>query len=257
MEIMTGGEVVPDQINVSIVSHSHGDMVSSLVAQLLSFPQVGRIIVTCNVHEELNLPVDARVVRINNLQPKGFGANHNAAFLNCASHWFVVLNPDVVLCDNPFPALMDVASRSGAALLSPRAVGSGGAQEDCWRRFPTLWSLLCKLLGEGDGRSTVSGAADPGFEVDWVSGLCMFVKSEAYSALGGFDERYFLYYEDVDFCVRAWRANLLIWACPAACLVHNAQRASRSNFRHMRWHLASMLRYLITQSWRLPRGLKA
>ena len=241
-------------IFVSIVSHAHGDMVSRLVKQLLSCSQVLQVLVTCNVPEVLYLPTDPRVLLIKNSVPKGFGANHNKAFSYCTVPWFLVLNPDIVLRDNPFPALLYSASMSGAALLSPRAVSSSGFQEDCWRRFPTLWGLLRKLFGGVDGRYSLPTSDASAFPVDWVSGLCLFARREAYAVLGGFDERYFLYYEDVNICVCAWRAGFSVWACPSACLVHDAQRASRRNFRHLCWHLFSMLRYLLIQSWRLPRG---
>lgn len=243
-------------VSVSIVSHAHGNMVSSLVQQLLGCPQVGQVLVTCNVPEELDLSVDPRVVRISNLHTKGFSANHNAAFALCTAPWFVVLNPDVVLKNNPFQILLDAADKNSAFLLSPQAVASNGKEEDCWRYFPTPWSLLRKMFGGPDGRYSLHAKYAPAFKVDWASGLCLFVHREAYVALEGFDERYFLYYEDVDFCARAWRAGLPVWACPAACLIHNAQRASRLNVQHLCWHLKSMLRYFLTQSWRLPRTAK-
>jgi GT2 family glycosyltransferase len=62
--------------------------------------------------------------------------------------------------------------------------------------------------------------------------------------LHGFDENYFLYYEDVDICRRARLMGLKIVCCPEVAVVHNAQRASRKNIHHMRWHIASMFRYL-------------
>lgn len=241
-------------VAVSIVSHAHGQMVVNLVQQLLDCSEVEQLLLTCNVPEALTLPDDPRLQTIHNASPKGFGANHNAAFARCRSPWFVVLNPDVVLQSNPFPALLLAAKNSNVALVSPRAMDARGTPEDCWRRFPTPLGLMHKFFGLEDGRYEHPAEELSTFAVDWVSGLCMLFRYEAYAALGGFDERFFLYYEDVDICTRSWLAGLRVLACPAACLTHNAQRASRRSFRHMRWHFMSMLRYFGKHCGRLPKG---
>lgn len=241
-------------VTVSLVSHDHGQMVAALVQQLLACPEVGQLLVTFNVPERLALPDDSRVVVIHNSRPKGFGANHNEAFTRCQSQWFVVLNPDVMLQSNPFPALLQAADQSNVGLVSPRAISALGTPEDGWRRFPTLFGLLRKWWGLGDGRYEHPAPDAPAFSVEWVSGLCMCFRSDAYAALNGFDEGFFLYYEDVDICARAWRKGMGVLACPAALVVHDGQRASRRSFLHMRWHFKSMLRYFGKHWGRLPKG---
>lgn len=243
-------------VAVSVVSHGHGQMVVDLVHQLLKCSEVGRIIVTSNVPEVLELPDNSRILFINNAKPKGFGANHNSAFIHAQLPWFVVINPDVVLTDNPFPDLLMTADAINVGIVSPRAQGVTGMPEDCWRRFPTILSLVQKFAGGADGRYQQPQVGSRALEVDWVSGLCMLFPSAVYDRLNGFDERYFMYYEDVDICVRTWRMGMRVLACTEACLIHEAQRASRRNLKHMRWHAASMLRYLLTQSWRLVRANK-
>ncbi len=242
-------------VAVSVVSHGHGRMVVNLVRQLLECAEVGLVIVTFNVPEVMELTDDSRIVCINNENPKGFGSNHNTAFAYAQLPWFVVINPDVVLMGNPFPELL-MAAANDVGIVSPSAVGVTGKPEDCWRHFPTLPKLALKLFGGSDGRYALAEGALAAVEVDWVSGLCMLFPRAVYAKLNGFDERYFMYYEDVDICVRTWRMGLRVLACPAACLVHEGQRASRRNLKHMRWHAASLLRYLLTQSWRLVRPNK-
>ena len=226
----------------------------ALVQQVLACEEVGQLLLTFNVPERLMLPDDSRLVVIENSQPRGFGANHNEAFAQCQSQWFVVLNPDVTLQSNPFPELLRVAAPSDVALVSPRATTALGTPEDCWRRFPTVYGLIRKWWGLGDGRYEHPSPDAPAFAVEWVSGLCMCFRSEAYAALNGFDEGFFLYYEDVDICARAWRMGMRVLACPAAALVHDGRRASRLSFLHKRWHLKSMLRYFAKHWCRLPRG---
>ena len=241
------------KVSISIVSHGHGEMVAELVDQLLICPSIGQVIITHNVPEKIHFPPDPRISTIVNPAPKGFGANHNAAFQAVTHEWFVVLNPDVTIQGDPFEKMLNEAQVSGGSILAPCARTATGVTDDNWRRFPTVWSLALKAFGGSDGRYATGASASTSFRVEWVSGFCMLIKTEVFAALNGFDERYFMYYEDVDFCARAWRAGFPVLACSNVDMIHNARRASRRNLRHMRWHLASLLRYLISNAGRLPR----
>lgn len=241
------------KVSISVVSHKHGGMVAELVRQLLACQSVGQIIVTYNVPERLELPTDPRILTIMNPVVKGFGRNHNAAFRLAVHPWFVILNPDVTIQGDPFETMLKEAQVSDGAILAPCARTATGAIDDNWRRFPTVWSLVVKALGGPDGRYTIGPAPSTPFRVEWVSGFCMLIKRDVFAALNGFDERYFMYYEDVDLCARAWRAGFSVFACSNVDMIHNARRASRRNLRHMRWHLGSLLRYLVNHVGRLPR----
>ncbi len=222
-----------------------------LVGELLAFPEVSQIILTLNVPESVALPDDARVTFIGNAQPKGFGANHNAAFACCTQTFFCPLNPDIEFDRNPFPALSAALGDKRVALVAPLVRSPDGNIEDSMRHFPTPGSLLMKALGGSDGRYIVrEGEAE--FSPEWVAGMFMLFRSRDFHDLGGFDERFFLYYEDVDICVRVWRKGMRILACPKAGVIHDARRDSRRSLRHLRWHLGSMARFLWKHRGRLP-----
>ena len=239
-------------IAVSIVSHGHGSMVEKLIEALFDCPEVRQIIVTRNVPELLNITTDDRVLLIDNVAQKGFGANHNAAFSLCEQHFFCPLNPDIELPENPFPYLLECIARSGAALAAPLIVSPSGGIEDSMRQFPTLRLLLSKALGGADGRYEIP-AGQPDICPEWVAGMFMLFRSEDFARLNGFDESFFLYYEDVDICVRIWQQGLKVTACPRVSVIHDARRDSRHSWRHMRWHLASMGRYFWKHWGRLPQ----
>lgn len=238
-------------IAISIVSHGHGAMVVRLLAQLLACPNVSQVLVTLNVPEALDLPDDDRVSVIENRRPKGFGANHNAAFAHCRQPYFCPLNPDIEFEDDPFPPLIEAMQEASAALVAPLVKSPAGREEDSIRRFPTLRSLAAKALGGHDGRYVVQKGQGVFFP-EWVAGMFMLFRSEDYARLGGFDEGFFLYYEDVDICARAWQSGLKVLACPRVSVIHDARRDSRKNLRHMRWHLASMARYFLRYRSGLP-----
>lgn len=230
---------------VSIVSHRHGPMVGRLVSRLRQCSGIARIIVTQNVQCRCDLGADDTVLICVNDKPKGFAANHNAAFRHCREEYFCVLNPDIELGEDPFPALVECAGKSGAAIAAPLILSPSGEVEDSARYFPTAKSLAMKALGVADGRYPLP--SDMGiFSPDWVAGMFMLFRSSDFARLGGFDERYYLYYEDVDICRRARVIGMKIVVCPEATAVHDARRASRRSIRHMRWHLMSMARYLWT-----------
>lgn len=226
-------------------------MVARLVAVLLTYPEVSQIIVTLNIPEVMRLTVDSRLEVVENQTPKGFGANHNAAFRACRQDYFCSLNPDVELPENPFPRLISVLRASNASLIAPLIKSLGGEVEDSVRHFPLPWSLIGRVCGRPDGRYSIS-TDSPHFCPEWVAGMFMLFDSSAFRALEGFDEAYFLYYEDVDICVRCWKLGMRVVACPSVTVIHDARRDSHRKIRYLRYHLESMVRYFWMYWGRLP-----
>ncbi|MDD2466574.1 MAG: glycosyltransferase family 2 protein [Desulfobulbus sp.] len=226
-------------------------MIAPLVADLLSCAQIGQIILTCNVPELLELPTDTRILTLENTVPMGFAANHNTAFKYCALPYYCVLNPDIRLQDNPFPSLFAALEETGAAIAAPLVQTFTGELDDNVRTFPTMRSLVSKALGRPCDNYKINRSHSHLYP-DWIAGMFMLFRSDDFRRLQGFDERFFLYYEDVDICARAWKAGMKVVACPSVSVVHDAQRTSHRNFRYMRWHLASMARYFYKHWGRLP-----
>jgi len=77
----------------------------------------------------------------------------------------------------------------------------------------------------------------------------MFPRS-VFSLLQGFDERYFLYYEDVDICARLNLAGFPVAVLPECTVVHHAQRSSHRSLRYLRWHISSMMRFFMSPVYR-------
>ncbi len=243
-------------ITISIVSHGHGGLLPNLIAQLAACPGVGTTIVTRNIPEPLNLHQVPNLMIRDNEFPRGFGANHNAAFRQCSTPFFCVMNPDIEISADPFPALLKCMETESAALVAPLVLSPAGEVEDSIRHFPTPIGLVRKVLGGPDGRyQTVIGAAP--FAPDWVAGMFMLFRAQEFAEIGGFDEGFFLYYEDVDVCARLWASGRRIIACPSASVVHDARRESHRVARYAGWHARSMVRYFWKHAWRSPRSLPA
>lgn len=232
-------------LTVSITSHGHGEMVSRLVGELLGCPEVERVVVTQNIAEGGELPPLEKIILIKNPKPTGYGANQNAALENFPSPFFCVLNPDICLKENPFPELIACFSNHKVALVAPKIITPEGRVEDSARKFPTVRSLVSKAAGGSNGTYSELNSSP-----DWVGGMFMIFRSDVFREIGGFDEKFFLYYEDVDICWRLRQKGYEIKFVPSVEVIHDARRESRKNWRFARWHLASMARYLIkARAW--------
>lgn len=236
-------------ISISIVSHGQGDLVSEVLADLARFADSVSIevILTLNIPEQLSFSVEDfpySVKILENAFPKGFGANHNAAFRQSKGEWFCVMNPDIRLNGNPFPDLLACLANPDVGVSAPLVLGVQGEIEDSARRFPSPMKILCKALG--GCRESEYAITDSPVYPDWVGGMFMLFPSSVYERAGGFDERYFLYYEDVDLCARLQLQRSLVILCPRAKVFHHARRSSHRNLRYLRWHLGSMLRFFLS-----------
>lgn len=234
-------------ISISVVSHGQFGLVKNLLDDLekycseLNF----ELILTLNLPEHVELCSYRFPVHIiSNEHVKGFGENHNAAFAVAEGDFFCVVNPDVRLTNNVFDALLPFHIEKDAGLTAPVVSNSAGELEDSARRFPSPLSIGLKVLGLTRRAEKLSNSFSS--SPDWVAGMFMLFNSAEYKALGGFDERYFLYYEDVDICARLALKGRSVLMCQTANVIHDAQRSSHKSFKYLRWHLSSMLRFFFS-----------
>ena len=251
-------------VHISVVSHGHASLMLRLLESATRYLRAEQIRLSLTMNIEQPLPFDAGALPfpvrlLHNRRPLGFGANHNQAFRSWTEErrpdFFCVLNPDVEFVCDPFGALIEDFDRDPElAVAAPRVVNECGVDEDSARKLPTPLGLLAKaLLG---ARGTYRFPQSRVYETDWIAGMFMMFRSDLFERVGGFDERYFLYYEDVDICCRV---RLLGYHCVAdagVSVVHMAQRASRRSPQHLKWHIASMVRFLASDNYRKCRALQ-
>jgi len=245
------------EITLSVVSHGHTHHVLNLLADLkASGAESVEVILTLNSPDDAPhadaIPAEkGRIVR--NSSPKGFGANHNAAFQRARGRYFCVCNPDIRLHHNPFPQLVSAVAENRFGIVGPRVVDPHGETQNSHRRVPTPARMLRRVLGRADYNPNPSIPQ----EVDWIAGMFMLFRREVYEGLGGFDERYFLYYEDVDICCRARLAGWRVRMEPRATVVHEARWDSHRKPRFLFWHLTSLLRFWRSPTYRKIREYKS
>lgn len=239
-------------ISVSLVSHGQAELVSNLLDDLVRHrPLEIEVILTLNVEEPLpfeigSYPFFLKLIR--NTSPKGFAANHNAAFDFARGKFFCVLNPDVRLIEDPFQALVDELSDPRVGVVAPLIVGPNGDIEDSARRFPTPMALLRKVVRSDIQLDYI--APECPFSPDWIAGIFMLFRRDVFREIDGFDQRYFLYYEDAELCARLRLAGYDIRVNPGVRAVHNAQRRSHRDLVYLSWHMRSVLRFFLSKSYR-------
>jgi len=251
---MSAGEA-HGSIFVSVVSHHQAELVGSLLTDLVACPEVAHVVLTYNVPEsETAVPsgLADRLSVVRNQTPRGFAANHNAAFRRCALPFFCVLNPDIRLPTNPFPRLLPAFTDSNVGLVAPAVVNPAGEVEDSARRYPTPIGLVRKALGGDDGRYAFRLGDGAPLVPDWIAGMFLLLRTAAFADVHGFDEAYYLYYEDIDLCIRLRQAGREILLYPNISVVHDSRRMSHRNLRYFSWHLASIIRYFRKHLGRLP-----
>jgi len=246
------------EVTVSIVSHHHGSLVKSLLSQLTKCTKhVARIIITNNVPGDISLnsaDFPFEIIQIENDVPQGFGANHTQAFLRCDTEFFCVMNPDITVANDPFAGLLSCRDIQSPAIIAPLIIDPNGSVEDSARYFPTPWGLVKKAFGEYDGVYPLSMDQTVGYP-DWVAGMFMLVKSDIYLELDGFDESFFLYYEDVDFCVRVWKSGYAVALCQQVRVTHDARRSSHKDITFLKWHAKSAALFFLKHLGRFPRRI--
>lgn len=238
---MSSGKVQGGRVTISIVSHGQGELVRDLLQDISSLGDVSLdVILTLNIPETISISEGEfrfPLVLKKNAVPKGFGANHNAAAREATGTFFCVLNPDVRLFANPFPTLTRLLV-GDVGVAAPHVLTPAGRLEDSARRLPTPLSIFLKVIA---GQTSVgeSERAHP----DWIAGMFMLFRRDLFIRIGGFDERYFLYYEDVDICSRLWLNGYKVKVSSGVTIVHGAQRSSHRELRYFVRHCASMLRF--------------
>ena len=240
-------------ISISVVSHEQIDLVANLLHDLDQYCHIPfEVILTLNIPEVLTFALNEfsfPVKIIQNAKPKGFAANHNQAFSQTTGAFFCVVNPDIRLQNNPFPELLMSLQDSSVAVVAPLVLNDDEEIEDSARRFPTPLIILGKALGQHQKHDYVIG--DQPIFPDWVGGMFMLFSHEIFSMIQGFDERYFMYYEDVDLCARLTLCGYKICLSPKSKVIHQARRTSRRNLRYLGWHLNSMIRFFLSRSFRI------
>lgn len=201
----------------------------------------------------------------------GFGGANNLAFEAAQGRYIVLLNSDAFLMPGSLQlSVKYMDDNPGVGLGGGRLIGRDGSWQPSARMFPSVLNDLIVFSGLAARfpKSHFFGRADRTWadamqaaEVDWVPGAYSIIRAEAQAKIGVFDSRFFLYYEEVDFCKRLKQKGYSIWYWPDVVVIHIGGESSRqikslelsqAGAQLTLWRMRSMLLY-----YRKHHGLAA
>ncbi len=186
----------------------------------------------------------------------GFGVANNLGFAQTQGRYILLVNPDLRMNWAALQVMLDfMEAHPQAGMCGPKVLESDGVTISPWcaRRDPHPWDVFCEyaflirlfpkhplfaryVMGNWDHASNR--------EVNALTGACLLVRREALDQVGGFDERFFMYGEDLDWCRRIRRRGWQVWFVTAAEVQHEGAHSTRQiDDRGSRWSLESYLRY--------------
>jgi N-acetylglucosaminyl-diphospho-decaprenol L-rhamnosyltransferase len=241
------------KVSAVVISHGHRDeLVRSLPALL---PQVDEAVVIANLRG--SGPADPLGVRvIEQERPRSFAANINAGAAATTGELVLVANPDTVAEPGAVATLREfAAAQPRCGVAGPQMLDPDGRWQPSRRRFPTVGGTLVRRTPlrlvfrplERQRRHYLldERPAEP-VQADWMLGGFLLIRRAAFDEVGGFDEGFRMYGEEIDFCYRLAKAGWERWYVPAAVVRHrwDAVTDRRLLTRRTLWHWRGILRFV-------------
>lgn len=245
-----------------IVTYNNIDTIDSAVSSLLKCTEADfRLFIVDNGSTdgtpeliEKNYP---QVTVIRSGGNIGFGAGHNLILDRLDSDYHAIINPDISVRDDvisKLAAYLDETPEAG--LVSPEVRFPDGKPQILGKKNPCLRYLFASHFRKGSEpdetlREYAMLDADYSkpFEIENATGCFIFIRTELFRKLGGFDKRYFMYFEDCDLSREVNRVSKVVYN-PQVTVYHEWHRDSKRNFRLKLIHITSMLRYFAKWSFR-------
>jgi N-acetylglucosaminyl-diphospho-decaprenol L-rhamnosyltransferase len=218
-----------------IVVHEEGPELARCVAALE--PQVAELVVIRNL--------------VDNERPLGFAANANRGIARTSAPFVIVANPDTEAAPDAVALLRAFAERHPrCGIAGPQLLHPDGTRQPSRRRFPTVAGTLVRrtplrLVMNAEQHFYDDEPEGP-VQADWLLGAFVLLRRQLLDELGGFDEGFRLYGEDIDLAYRAATAGWERWYVPAAQVRHAHAAVTDKRFltRHTLWHWLGIMRFV-------------
>ncbi len=248
-------------VSIVIVTHAHRQHVDACLRSVYAqrSTKIETLIVD-NASQDGTVPFIRRrfpqVKLIEQTVRRGFAANVNTGIMHSRGKHILVLNPDTVMRLGAMSAMLRrLESKPNIGICGPMLLNPDGTTQLSFRNFPTWKSGIVRrtplrvFLKNSQVNANHLNAhknhavAQP---VDWMLGACLMIRRELLDAIGLFDERYPLYVEDIDLCLRAHLAGWEVWYEPAATVVHHHMAKSDASLVsvYSYYHTVGMLRFM-------------
>jgi GT2 family glycosyltransferase len=253
---------------IVIVSYNCRQALQTCLLTLTSAGEPPPIIVVDNGSTDGTAEMIARdfptVQLIQNTKNQGFAAACNQGIRACASDFILLLNPDTMLRPATLQKLLDtMRAQPTIGACGPRVLNTDGSLQPSCRRFPTLGAIVCDELGLGRllphsrfAKYRMNGwEHDKTRDVDQLMGSCLLLRRTTLEHIGLLDEQFFLYFEDVDLCLRLRRTGWRVVFVAELTVTHLGGECSNTDPRNSLGHRYSSLFAFYRKhypAWHLP-----
>jgi len=175
----------------------------------------------------------------------GFGAGHNLAFKNLSksSDIHLIVNPDVYFnVDNINKFLKWFYTSKDISLAIPMVLNPDGSIQSIVRKIPTPWNLISRRIGLSSGEINIE--KNEINDIPFAHGCFMTFKTAIFAELDGFDERFFMYMEDIDIFIRAKQFGRTVINSNYE-IYHEYRKGSSKSIRLLVWHIVSAVKFFL------------
>ena len=196
---------------------------------------------------------------IANKRNLGYGAGNNIGIKQAKGDYILILNPDVEIEMPDIQKMIDfLKNYPDVGVVGPQLIYPDGIIQDSYRRFPQFLDLVIKRTSLHKINPLKKRMTDylmhnvnphKTQEVDWLVGAALMIPRKIFDKIGAFDERFFLFLEDTDFCRRVWEIGKKVMYFPATKAIHNHKRLSQSKSwrvllnKNFYTHISSAVKY--------------
>jgi GT2 family glycosyltransferase len=184
----------------------------------------------------------------------GFGAGHNWVFSKrkAFGDFFLILNPDIYIDgDNIFEILSFLNRNENVGILSPRLCYPDGSEQKITRLFPTPISMFTRKFLNDFSDDINNLETSEVIAVPFIHGACLFARTDILESIGFFDERFFLYCEDMDLCRKISHSHLVVYYGKISA-IHEYAKGSSKSVKLLYYHICSTVKYFL--KWGLTSG---
>jgi GT2 family glycosyltransferase len=242
-----------EKLSVCIVTYNSAEVIGSAVSSIKEHTKGidYRIYISDNASGDNTIEKvaeidDAKIIQ--NGGNIGFGKAHNAVIPLLDSKYHAVVNPDIRLdCDVLTELCEYLDSHEDAVMVTPKVLFPNGEEQVLPKRKPTFKYLLGRRLPFFKDAVAEYTRANETFseptEIDFCTGCFFVMRTEVFKKLGGFDDRFFMYFEDADITLRAKEHGKVLFI-PSSHVIHCWERSSSKSLKYLMIHISSMFKFL-------------
>jgi N-acetylglucosaminyl-diphospho-decaprenol L-rhamnosyltransferase len=250
---------MPIRISTIIVTYNSSYIIADCLHSLMNaIPVEGsEIIVVDNASSDKTLEIvkgfKGHVKTISSEENVGFAGGVNRGIFISGGEYILLINPDLMINSKCLEGMMDfLESYEKVGAAGVKLVYPDGRRQPSRRRYPVLRGVLANRIGMMknifgteilDHYLMEDASNTEPEEVEWLIGACMMFRRKALQEVGLFDEDFFLYFEDADWCYRAQRKGWKVFYLPQFEAIHLYQRESTQGAnKQLYWHIKSLAR---------------